>query len=100
MRGLAGRLARILAGAVLAVLAYVAVGGAVSAMSGTPKPRGQLYDVGGGRRLHMLCAGPTEGAGPTVLMEAGAFGFSADWAAVQSRLAAEGIRSCAYDRAG
>jgi pimeloyl-ACP methyl ester carboxylesterase len=100
MRGLAGRLARILAGAVLAVLAYIAVGGAMTAMSGTPTHRGQLYDIGGGRRLHMLCAGPAGGAGPTVLLEAGAFGFSADWGAVQERLTARGIRSCAYDRAG
>jgi pimeloyl-ACP methyl ester carboxylesterase len=34
------------------------------------------------------------------MMEAGAFGLSADWGAVQARLAARGIRSCAYDRAG
>ena len=34
------------------------------------------------------------------MLEAGSFGFSADWAAVQARLAAEGLRSLAYDRAG
>jgi pimeloyl-ACP methyl ester carboxylesterase len=28
------------------------------------------------------------------------FGLSADWGAVQARLAARGVRSCAYDRAG
>jgi pimeloyl-ACP methyl ester carboxylesterase len=100
MRGLARFAARVLAGAVLAVLAYVAVGGAMSAVSGTPKPRGQLYDIGGGRRMHMLCAGPSGAGGPTALLEAGAFGFSADWGAVQDRLTANGIRSCAYDRAG
>ena len=35
-----------------------------------------------------------------MVLEAGSFGFSADWAAVQARLAAEGLRSLAYDRAG
>ncbi|MDR3509963.1 MAG: alpha/beta hydrolase [Caulobacteraceae bacterium] len=40
------------------------------------------------------------GAGPLVLLEAGSFGFSADWAVVQQRLAAQGYRSIAYDRAG
>jgi len=35
-----------------------------------------------------------------VILEAGAFGFSADWASVQARLASKGVRSIAYDRAG
>lgn len=91
---------RVLASIVLALIAYVAVGGAMTAFDGAPKPRGQLYDIGGGRRLHMVCAGPAKADGPTVLLEAGAFGFSADWGVVQDKLAAAGIRSCAYDRAG
>jgi pimeloyl-ACP methyl ester carboxylesterase len=37
---------------------------------------------------------------PTILLEHGAFGCAADWAEVQSRLAAQGLRSIAYDRAG
>jgi len=61
-------------------------------------PRGRYVDIGG-RRLRMVCDGP-EDPGPTVILEAGAFGFSADWAVVQSKLAARGVRSCAYDRAG
>ena len=61
-------------------------------------PRGRYVDIGG-RKLRIVCEGP-EGPGPTVIFEAGAFGFSADWAEVQQRLAAEGVRSCAYDRAG
>ncbi len=65
-----------------------------------PQPRGQLVDLGDGRRMHLICAGPAAGGRPTVLLEAGAFGFSADWAAVQDKLAAVGMRSCAYDRAG
>jgi pimeloyl-ACP methyl ester carboxylesterase len=95
-----GLILRVLAGIVLVLIAYVALGGAMTAMTGAPTPRGQLYDIGGGRRLHMICAGPAKTDGPTVLLEAGAFGFSADWGVVQDRLAARGVRSCAYDRAG
>ncbi|MGI9169564.1 MAG: alpha/beta fold hydrolase [Caulobacteraceae bacterium] len=59
-----------------------------------------MIDIGGGRRMHLLAAGPPRGAGPTALLEAGSFGFSADWAAVQAALAARAMRSVAYDRAG
>ncbi|HEX4095853.1 MAG TPA: alpha/beta fold hydrolase [Caulobacteraceae bacterium] len=61
-------------------------------------PRGRYVDIGG-RKLRIVCEGP-KGPGPTVIFESGAFGFSADWAEVQSRLQAQGVRSCAYDRAG
>ena len=70
-------------------------------MSEGPKPhppRGRLVDIGG-RRLRIVCEGP-RGDAPTVLLEAGAFGFAADWAAVQARLTRQGLHSCAYDRAG
>jgi pimeloyl-ACP methyl ester carboxylesterase len=66
-------------------------------------PRGRMIDIGG-RRLRLVAAGPdadpASAATPTVLLEAGAFGFSADWGVVQDRLAAHGLRSLAYDRAG
>ncbi len=65
-----------------------------------PKPRGRMVDIGGGRRLHGVFAGPVKARDPLVILESGAFGFSADWAAVQDKLAAEGLRSLAYDRAG
>jgi pimeloyl-ACP methyl ester carboxylesterase len=58
-----------------------------------------MVDIGG-RRLHIVCDGPKAGARTTVLFETGAFGFSADWAAVQAKLTAKGVHSCAYDRAG
>ena len=60
-----------------------------------------MFDIGG-RSLRMVCAGPDRGIStkPTVLLEAGAFGFSADWAVVQAQLADLDVRSCAYDRAG
>src|ERR1700722_19101829 len=62
--------------------------------------RGQLAEIGGARRLRYVLAGPDSSARPLIVLEAGSFGFSADWAAVQQRLAAEGLRSLAYDRAG
>jgi pimeloyl-ACP methyl ester carboxylesterase len=63
-----------------------------------PDPRGAFLTVDG-RRMHVVTAGPPTAA-PLVLLEAGAFGFSADWAVVQARLAARSVRSLAYDRAG
>lgn len=83
----------------IAVLAFIALGGALSAMAGSPPLRGRLIDVGDGRRRHIICEGPT-GHGPTIVFEAGAFGFSADWGAVQQMATAQGWHSCAYDRAG
>ena len=81
----------------LALLTFIALGGLMSAASSTPL-RGRMIDIGG-RSLHMVCAGPADGR-PVVVMEAGAFGLSADWGAVQASLATHGVRSCAYDRAG
>lgn len=63
-----------------------------------PDPRGHFLTING-RRLHVVPAGPP-GDQPLVLFEAGSFGFSADWAVVQDRLAGRGLRSLAYDRAG
>ena len=34
------------------------------------------------------------------ILEAGAFGFAADFGTVQDQLTAKGLRNCAYDRAG
>ncbi len=85
------------AGFALAVLVLIALGGLMSAAS-QPALRGRMIDIGG-RSLHMVCAGPQDGR-PVVVMEAGAFGLSADWGAVQEQLAEQGVRSCAYDRAG
>jgi pimeloyl-ACP methyl ester carboxylesterase len=59
-----------------------------------------MIEIGGGRGLHAIFAGPAESPEPLVILEAGAFGFSADWAAVQEKLARLGLRSMAYDRAG
>ena len=60
--------------------------------------RGERIDLGG-RALRVVRAGPAAG-GPTIILEHGAFGCAADWAVVQDKLAAKGLRSLAYDRAG
>lgn len=60
--------------------------------------RGERVDLGG-RCLRIVRAGP-DGAQPLIFLEHGAFGCAADWAVVQERLAAKGLRSLAYDRAG
>lgn len=80
----------------IAILAVVAVGG--GAADGAPPLRGQMIDVGG-RRMHIVCEGPSDG-GPTLVFESGVWGFSADWGAVQQLTTQRGWRSCAYDRAG
>jgi len=64
----------------------------------SPTPRGDRVDIGG-RQIHIVRAGPASAA-PLVLLEAGSFGFSVDWSVVQARLAEQGVRSLAYDRAG
>ena len=60
--------------------------------------RGEQIDLGG-RRLRIVREGPVKGQ-PLIVCEHGAFGCAADWAVVQERLAAQGLRSLAYDRAG
>ena len=61
-------------------------------------PRGEMIDLGG-RRLHTVRAGPLSDK-PAIVLEHGAFGCASDWGVVQARLAAKGLRSIAYDRAG
>lgn len=70
----------------------------MTAFAGKSAMRGEFVDIGG-RSLRLVCAGPAT-ARPVVWFEAGAFGQAEDFAVVQSRLAAQGVRSCAYDRAG
>jgi pimeloyl-ACP methyl ester carboxylesterase len=81
-----------------AVFCGLVIAGSVG-VAAAPQPPGRMVDIGGGRRLRLVCEGPVA-ARPVVLFESGAFGFSGDWAYVQTLLAAQGVRSCAYDRAG
>ncbi|MFL5295173.1 MAG: alpha/beta fold hydrolase [Phenylobacterium sp.] len=69
-----------------------------TASAGPAGPRGDLVEIGG-RRLRAVRAGPASGR-PMVVLEHGAFGCAADWQVVQDRLAAKGLASLAYDRAG
>jgi pimeloyl-ACP methyl ester carboxylesterase len=96
-RSALGRAARVIAGcAVTAAFAFSAGQASVTALS---RPRGEMVDIGG-RRMRLVCEGPTDSSKPVVLFESGAFGFSGDWAYVQRAITNQGLRSCAYDRAG
>ncbi len=61
--------------------------------------RGEQVDIGG-RSLRVVRAGPKDSVHPLVVCEHGAFGCASDWAIVQDKLSAKGLRSLAYDRAG
>jgi pimeloyl-ACP methyl ester carboxylesterase len=63
-------------------------------LAATPPP-GHLVDIGG-YRLHLWCTG--DGA-PTVILDTGLGGSSADWGYVQPDVA-RFTRVCSYDRAG
>ncbi|HEY3947606.1 alpha/beta hydrolase [Phenylobacterium sp.] len=89
-----------LIGLVLILVVWIGAGWAMVAVAGPFKPSGVFIDIGGGRKMRLVCAGPPAGPTPTVWMEPGAFGLAADFAAIQQKLTAKGIRSCAYDRAG
>lgn len=91
---------RALAAFTLLFVSFVATGGVMAAVGHKP-PRGTFVDIGEGRKLRLVCEGvATHADRPTVWLEAGAFGFAADWGATQDALAAAGWRTCAYDRAG
>lgn len=86
---------------VVGLVVLLAVAGAIYQSVATandqrdyPSP-GQLINVDG-HMMHLNCVG--EGS-PTVVLEAGAYGFSAEWYWVQQQLAVTN-RVCAYDRAG
>ena len=92
---IAGRAASVFALAIAGL-----IGASAAVLAATEPPRGRMIDIGEGRRLRLVCEGPAQSTRPVVWLESGAWGIAADWAAVQARLAAEGFRSCAYDRAG
>ena len=70
-------------------LAFVALSGAATAAAVSPPLPGPL---------HVECRGERS-AGPTVILESGAFGTGDDWSFLLGDLAAGG-RVCAYDRGG
>ena len=72
----------------------------MSAAEQTLSPRGRTLEIATGRLVRYVLETPPRASNPLIVLEAGSFGFSADWAAVQRRLTAAGLRSLAYDRAG
>jgi pimeloyl-ACP methyl ester carboxylesterase len=89
-----------LLGLVVALLA-LAVAGAIYQAIATARaeraypPPGEMVGVGG-YSLHINCVGQ---GSPTVVLDAGSGGFSAQWVRVQ-REVSDTTRVCAYDRAG
>lgn len=59
---------------------------------------GMIVNIGG-RSLHILCQGVKQPGKPTVILEAGAGGWSLHWYSFVQQ-AAQFARVCAYDRAG
>ena len=94
------RIGKALLGLFVALLA-LAVAGAIYQAIATElaerayPPPGEMVDVGG-YRLHINCVGQ---GSPTVVLDAGSGGFSAQWVRVQRDVSGT-TRVCAYDRAG
>ncbi|HVQ08162.1 MAG TPA: alpha/beta hydrolase [Allosphingosinicella sp.] len=84
-----------------AVILLLAIGGLWERRAGRdfardhPAP-GRMVELGGGRRLHLLCEGDE---GPVIVVEQGAGEPSLLWRAIQ-REARNFSRFCLYDRAG
>jgi pimeloyl-ACP methyl ester carboxylesterase len=87
--------------ALVIVLLALAVAGAIYQAIATElaerayPPPGEMVDVGG-HSLHINCVGQ---GSPTVILDAGSGGFSAQWVRVQREVSGT-TRVCAYDRAG
>jgi pimeloyl-ACP methyl ester carboxylesterase len=80
---------------IAASLAAPAIG-APAMTAGNPELIKELVDIGGGRRLNMVCVGK---GSPTVIFEQGWGGGIRDWRKVQQPISAL-TRACFYDRAG
>ena len=53
----------------------------------------------GGRKMHLLCVGPSDPGRPTVIFESGLGGDAGQWSDVLHELGGT-VRACSYDRAG
>jgi pimeloyl-ACP methyl ester carboxylesterase len=99
-RRLIRRIGKALLGLVVALFA-LAVAGAIYQAIATERaeraypPPGEMVDVGG-YSLHIHCVGQ---GSPTVVLDAGSGGFSAQWVRVQREVSGT-TRVCSYDRAG
>jgi pimeloyl-ACP methyl ester carboxylesterase len=89
-----------LVGLIVALLVLAVAGAIYQAIATTraerayPQP-GEMVDVGD-YSLHINCVGQ---GSPTVVLDAGSGGFSAQWVRVQRKVS-DTTRVCAYDRAG
>ena len=81
----------------LILLLGLSSGWAIAQTRPSGPPPGVLVEVGD-HKLHIRCVG-AEGAGPTVVLQPGAGGYSSVWSRVQDLLA-DRVRTCAYDPAG
>lgn len=93
----------VLLGAIILLLVVGAVGSMYESMTRAQalarvSAPGQLVDVGG-HKLHILCTGDNQPGQATVILEAGAGGWSIHWFDVQAQVA-QFARVCTYDRAG
>ena len=78
-------------------LAFLIVTYCRAAEPDAPPPPGKIYEIGG-HKMHLYeTANAT--SGPSVVLEAGAGGFSIDWYLVQQEVS-KFARVCSYDRAG
>ncbi|HEX5913590.1 MAG TPA: alpha/beta hydrolase, partial [Rubrobacter sp.] len=94
------RIGMAILGLVVALLVLAVLGAIYQAISTelaerAYPPPGEMVDVGG-YSLHINCVGQ---GSPTVVLDAGSGGFSAQWVRVQ-REVSDTTRVCAYDRAG
>lgn len=92
---------RVICWIVAVVVGIGASGAASSAQTDPPYAStyahsARLIDVGGGRKLNLVCMGQ---GSPTVLFEAGVSDWSSKWILVQPAIARR-VRACSYDRAG
>lgn len=93
LRRIAGRVALVFLGLVVCGACYQQISQALDRRAVAPPGRIVTVD---GVDMHLHCVGV---GGPTVILEAGAYGFSQVWAWVSPKLA-ERRRVCSYDRAG
>jgi pimeloyl-ACP methyl ester carboxylesterase len=63
---------------------------------------GQVFDIGGGVKMHMLCQGErANNTSPTIILESmEAVGQALAWSAVLEAMEEYDLRVCAYDRRG
>ena len=94
---------RVLIGLLVTLLALAGIGATYQAI-GTVRdarafpPPGEMVDVGG-YKMHIVCSGPQNAEGSTVILDHVGAANTAQWGLVQPEIA-KSTRVCAYDRAG